>query len=922
MKKLLTITPVILLVCLMVFLLSCNDEQQSSPKETIASDLCQNGHTSVIDEAVAPTCVEKGLTEGAHCSACNEIMIAQTDIDALGHRFGEWRVESEPTCNTEGSRIRKCSACGESEMEVIGAGCVSNETVSIDLNGYSIVYADGHANNTYFLSEINRVSDALGLTSSLTTEGRSTATDKEILIGLTSRSESKEARDAIHGTGYTVRRSGKKIVIVGTDDTMTLAALNYFINNCTVDSDKKLTISEKFTFCNATYVPFANSKGSEFVFVLDHDLDRDPANAFVNNSTDLRDFPCTLIEKLIKNISNENKASESSFKITTDEESKQLEGYEVLFGIVDRAESNAYRMTLDAHEYGFTITDKKLIITAHNDLALEDAVDAFSGFYKYLMTCTDGKLPIGYQYKGRVEDQNWITDFPRPEGENVNISFSQHNNDDSLQILYEGAGVNVEAFLAYCAKLEAAGYTIVTKNDNPGNTGSYFRTYKNVETEHAIYVAFNAFKFEEVYADVDRKNDHVLKATVTNKTVYYPMRDYNPCLRIVSAPLSKAYLPTDDITKDNYNRETDKITESSVTAMRYFEDSVGMGYIIQLEDGSFFIIDGGNKNNNDVIVLYNTLVELYKKSHNGQEPSVDNPLHIKAWLITHSHGDHYNTASDFLLRYGKLAKTITMDYLIGNFPEEYSVYSIKSGILTMGNGEQIPKMQSYVPGGFEYIKVHTGQVLYLANLMVEIVMTTEDHAPFRINVANDTNTITKLTIRSDNKDTTWMVLGDACLYQSRWLCAMWGGDTYNTSTGLYENSYLTSNMVQLAHHGNIGCEIALYRTIQGEVLWFPHNSSAYNSYVHGGSTHWRAQVDKYVAKTLKTMKYIFVSGWYNDSKSFKEYHDSITLQFNADGPDFNDIWGVNYRKTNKAVVSSIPFNSGTGKIVDSPIIKK
>lgn len=47
------------------------------------------GHKPVTDEAVEPDCTHTGLTEGSHCSVCNEVLTAQKTISALGHSYGE-----------------------------------------------------------------------------------------------------------------------------------------------------------------------------------------------------------------------------------------------------------------------------------------------------------------------------------------------------------------------------------------------------------------------------------------------------------------------------------------------------------------------------------------------------------------------------------------------------------------------------------------------------------------------------------------------------------------------------------------------------------------------------------------------------------------------------------------------------------------
>ena len=79
------------------------------------------GHIVVKDSAVKPTCLEIGLTEGEHCSRCNEVLKAQEKVPATGHNLVILEAV-EPTCTTEGKTQGVwCKACGEvfTEQEIL-----------------------------------------------------------------------------------------------------------------------------------------------------------------------------------------------------------------------------------------------------------------------------------------------------------------------------------------------------------------------------------------------------------------------------------------------------------------------------------------------------------------------------------------------------------------------------------------------------------------------------------------------------------------------------------------------------------------------------------------------------------------------------------------------------------------------------------
>lgn len=106
------------------------------------------GH-DYAEEVTAPTCTEMGYTTFT-CTRCGDTYKGEY-TEAAGHKPGDWIIDKEPTTDSESSKHKECTICGETletvEIEKIYNQSTTDEHGEAVVGGYLVMVTDTDTKN-------------------------------------------------------------------------------------------------------------------------------------------------------------------------------------------------------------------------------------------------------------------------------------------------------------------------------------------------------------------------------------------------------------------------------------------------------------------------------------------------------------------------------------------------------------------------------------------------------------------------------------------------------------------------------------------------------------------------------------------------------------------------------------------------------
>lgn len=386
--------------------------------------------------------------------------------------------------------------------------------------------------------------------------------------------------------------------------------------------------------------------------------------------------------------------------------------------------------------------------------------------------------------------------------------------------------VDLPGFAAFASATQAS-YYAGSQNHTKSFTSATANQY------NAFVAALTAAGFEAYTTNTIGENlfGTYIKTTGGYHTAVYTM--YYPSagnVRVTYGPVD--FLP--DLEADPADT-SDCVTPSIILNARRTAQCLapGMSIVLQLADGSFIIIDGGNPDQElgslyydpnggekvdekfkynddkemtqDAKLLYDLLVSMTPA---GEKPT------IAAWMITHAHGDHISLANQFLKTYHAYVDVKMAAY---NFPD-FATVTIKNEnplYMQVLADAFIQEMNAYYPDASHWV-FHTGERLNLPGCEIEIFYTPEDYygtyAEATFPWGNQTSSAFRITLNG----TSLMVLGDC------------EADICEQMANRYKDA-LESDVLQTSHHGYNGANAPFYQYIDPKICLWPTNQLRFDN---------------------------------------------------------------------------------------------
>lgn len=307
-------------------------------------------------------------------------------------------------------------------------------------------------------------------------------------------------------------------------------------------------------------------------------------------------------------------------------------------------------------------------------------------------------------------------------------------------------------------------------NEHEGQ-GAYVESYRDVSAkEHEEKISEILGEGFSVFEKRENRNSFTIfkKDSEMRLVAYYPGIAE---MRVVTEPNSTYFS-----FKDTPCEEKTVPTVTQIDLEDY-----GLSYVVRLCDGRFIIFDGGFEFEPDA----DKLLDCLKKKTPHEKPI------IAAWIMTHTHVDHYRC---YLVFDEKYHDEVIIERFIYNFPDAIPDEERLPDI--MKRVQHVARFFAAVEkSGAEVYKAHTGQTFSIGGAEMDIISSPDDTFFVPIRDFNHFSIVIKMTIAGQ----TILWTADSYMKQAK-LAARYG-------------EYLKSDILQIPHHCFVGGDAEAYSLI-------------------------------------------------------------------------------------------------------------